>query len=79
MTKEEREEFGIPEIDFSNLSKPLTDKEATDLYMKIKNEPEPDWRAFVEHIEKHPEALISWDMDISFDEFARKVKAGEYD
>lgn len=33
----------------------------------------------IEDIEAHPEHLLSWDMDIPFPEYARRVRAGEYD
>ena len=79
MADEKMATSGIPKIDFSKIRKRVTRKEAKAAYEAIENAPKRDWRAFVAHIEAHPEDLISWDMPMSFSEFAKRVKAGEYD
>lgn len=72
--------FNIPKLDFSRLGQPKTDAEMDAIYEQVEKESKSvDLRAFVERMEKHPEALTAWDMSITFDEFARRVRAGEYD
>lgn len=77
---EKRSYFNIPKLDFSNLGKPKAEDEIDVIIKQIEEESKSvDWRKFVEDIEQHPSALSSWDCDIPFEEFARRVKAGEYD
>lgn len=79
MDSEKKSYFHVPKLDFSDLAKPMTEEEKMRRYLEVENAPKRDWRKFVAHIEEHPEALISWDMPMSFSEFARRVKAGEFD
>lgn len=69
----------MPKLDFSELAKPISEDEAERLYREIMNGSKKNWRKFVEDAEKHPEMLSCWDMSISFEAFARRVRAGEYD
>lgn len=79
MQREFEKKFGIPEIDFLALARPVSAEEEEAAYQAFLNQPKHDWRKFVEEAEKHPEMLSVWDMSISFEEFARRVRAGEYD
>lgn len=57
----------------------MSEEEANRLYEEVENEPECDLRKFVADVRAGRVRLSSWDMAISFDEFARRVDAGEYD
>lgn len=72
--------FSIPELDFSFLKTPLTKDECRKALAELEqNSNMKEELEFIEDIERHPEHLSSWDMDISFEEYARRVrkKAGE--
>lgn len=80
MPERKKSHFYIPKLDLSWLDEPLTDEEYEKAVAETENDSNrEDLIKFVERLEKHPESLSSWDMDISFDEFVRRVKAGEYD
>ena len=75
-----REFFGVKRIDFSSARRDRTVAEMEVICKRIESDAKKvDHRAFVEYAEKHPEALTAWDMSISFDEYARRVRAGYYD
>ena len=70
----------IPELDFSGLRKPLSDGECEDAVVWAEHKISREERIReIEDIEAHPERLLGWDMDIPFDEYVRRVRAGEYD
>lgn len=77
--KNRKSYFDIPKLDYSGFDKPVSEEEMERLYKKFEERPKVNWREFVDDIEKHPENLGSWDISIPFPEFARRVKAGEYD
>lgn len=79
MEKSKNGILDVPKLDFSSLAEPMSDAEVAERCAKLDSAPKRDWRKFVEDVKKHPELLLSWDADISFDEFARRVRAGEYD
>lgn len=71
-----------PKLDFAGMvarMDAMTEAEKEALYQEAENPPKKDWRKFVQNVREHPEGLLSWDMDISFEEFARRVDAGEFD
>lgn len=75
-----KERFGIPDLDFLHLTKPATPEEEDAALRELnKGVTREERLAFVERMEAHPEALTAWDMDITFDEYARRVRAGDYD
>lgn len=75
-----REFFGVKRIDFSGARRDRTVAEMEAICKRIESDAKKvDRRAFVEYAEQHPEVLTAWDMRISFEEFARRVRAGEYD
>lgn len=80
---EEQYPFNIPKPDLSGLMQRVIATEAaieaTGAYEESVKTHKFDWRKFVADVEAHPGTLSSWDMSISFDEFARRVKAGEFD
>lgn len=70
----------IPKLDFSGLRKPLSEEECEDAMVRAERKISREERIReIEDIEAHPEHLLGWDMDITFDEYARRVRAGEYD
>lgn len=70
----------IPKLNFSGLGKPLSDEECEDAMAWAERKISREERIReIEDIEAHPEHLLGWDMDIPFDEYARRVRAGEYD
>lgn len=80
MSKDFKSYFNIPDIDFSELSRPITDEESSAAMVSMDKKISHEERlAFLERMEAHPEALTSWDMPITFDEYARCVRAGKYD
>ncbi len=79
MSRSFKERFGIPDLDFSHLAEPVSEQEEEKIYQEMLQRPKKDWRKFVDDAEAHPEMLSIWDMSISFDEFARRVRAGEFD
>lgn len=80
MPKHQNKWCDIPGLDFSWLDEPFTDEEYAELEAQIERDSSPEkLRELVNERETHPEHFSSWDMDISFDEFARRVKSGEYD
>ena len=80
MAEEKKSYFNIPKLDFSGFRRQRTDAEIDAICDEIERKSDAfDFREFVDRMERHPEALTAWDMSISFDEFARRVKAGEYD
>lgn len=80
MAKNKKSYFNIPKviIDFSKV-RSMSEEEMECRCKKVESKSKIDWRKFVEEIENHPERLVSWEADISFPEFAERVKAGEYD
>lgn len=69
----------IPELDLSDINKEYTDEEYAEIEAQIEHDSRPEkLRELIADIETHPEHLLGWDMDISFDEFAHKVKAGDH-
>ena len=75
-----REFFGVPKVDFSGVNWHMSEAEINAICDRVEADAKKvDWRAFVEYAEQHPEALTAWDMGMSFDEFARRVRAGEFD
>lgn len=71
MTERQKDLFGIPELDLSGI-------ESDEFAEKSEKGASREERlAFIENAEKHPEALSAWDMDIAFEEYARRVKAGD--
>lgn len=80
MSKDFKSYFNIPDMDFSELAKPITDEESAAAMVRMDRKISREERlAFVEQMETHPEALTVWDMPITFDEYARRVRTGEYD
>lgn len=77
MTDERRKQLGIPKLDFSGLRKSMSEEEIDAICEKIESTSRQNLLAFVDRLEKHPEALTAWDIPIPFDEFARRVRAGE--
>ena len=74
--------FNSPDIDFSGVGKEIanmTEDEADRIYARILAAPKEDLRQFVKDVREKPWILSSWDMSIGFEEFARRVMAGEYD
>ena len=70
----------MPKLDFSGLRKPLSEEECEDAMVRAERKISREERIReIEDIEAHPEHLLGWDMDITFDEYARRVRAGEYD
>lgn len=80
MPEQKKNYFNVPKLDFSALKKPLTDEECAEAmeWAERKISREERLRE-IEDIEAHPEHLLGWDMNITFDEYARRVRAGEYD
>lgn len=68
-----------PKLNAEALSRPMTEAESKRLRDKFENRPAIDWRKFVADAKAHPEHITLWDMPMSFEEFARRVEAGEYD
>lgn len=69
----------IPELDFSWLEQSFTNEECEKAAREVEQScTHDDLLKFVEDVESHPEHLSSWDADVTFDEFARKVKTGEH-
>lgn len=80
MSEQKQSHFHIPKLDLSWLDKPLTKEECDKAVTEFnKGISQKERLAIVEDIEKHPEHLLSWDMDITFEEYARRVRAGDYD
>lgn len=72
--------FNVPKLDFSVLRKaPLELECETAMRWAERGISREDRLKMIEDIEAHPEHLLSWDMDIPFPEYARRVRAGEYD
>lgn len=68
-----------PKVNVEALTAPMTDAEFSELCREFEDKPKTDWRKFVADVRAHPEKLISWDSSESFEEFAKRVDAGEYD
>lgn len=72
--------FNVPKLDFSVLRKVPSKLECeTVMRLAERGISREDRLKMIEDIEAHPEHLLSWDMDIPFPEYARRVRAGEYD
>lgn len=80
MPKRTNDWCDIPELDFSDIDKEYSEEEYAELEAQIEKDSSPEeLRKLVDEMENHPEHFSSWEMDIPFREFARRVKAGEYD
>lgn len=81
MSERKRRYFNnMPKLDFSNLGREHTEEERAAFEAKIERASSREERLkMIEDIEAHPEHLLGWDMDIPFPEYARRVRAGEYD
>lgn len=72
--------FNVSKLDFSALRKvPSKLERETAMMWAERGISREDRLKMIEDIEAHPEHLLSWDMDIPFPEYARRVRAGEYD
>lgn len=72
--------FNIPKLDFSNIGKERSDEEYAKIEEKIEKDSSPEkLRELIDEMETHPEHFSSWDMDMPFEEYARRVRAGDYD
>lgn len=72
--------FFVPSLDGMNLDKTFTPEEAEAAMAKMDvHETGEELRAFVAAVKADPGRLASWDMPMSFNEFARRVEAGECD
>lgn len=69
----------MPKLDFSKVSAYMSDEEIDARYERVMSAPQLDARALVADVRAHSVVISGWDMDISFDEFAKRVEAGEYD
>lgn len=79
MPGRKKSHFHIPKLDLSCFDEPLTDEGCNKAVAETEQDSNhEDLLKFVERMETHPKSLSSWDMDIPFDEFARRVRAGEY-
>lgn len=80
MSKASDDFFFVPSVDGMNLNKTFTPEEAEAAMAKMGvHETGEELRAFVATVKADPGLLVSWDMPISFNEFARRVEAGEHD
>lgn len=71
-----------PKLDFAGMvarMDAMSEAEKEALYQEAENPPKMNWREFVQNVREHPEGLMSWDCEESFEEFARRVDAGEFD
>lgn len=69
----------MPKLDFSKIPMRVSEEEVDAAYEHVMNASKTDARALVAAVRAHSETLSGWDMSISFDEFAKRVEAGEYD
>lgn len=80
MSKASDDFFFVPSVDGMNLNKTFTPEEAEAAMAKMGvHETGEELRAFVAAVKADPGRLASWDMPMSFNEFARRVEAGECD
>lgn len=70
------------DVDFSGVVAKIaamSEEEREAAYQAVENPPKWDWRRFVADVRAHPEHLTSWDSEESFEDFAKRVDAGEFD
>lgn len=84
MAEQKKNFFDIPKVDFSGVRESvesMTDAEQDAILAEFEaGVSGEELRAFVARVEAHPSCLSSWDNStMSFREYARRVKAGEYD
>lgn len=72
--------FYVPKTDLSkveiNLDEATCAREAVEILAAGRDF---DHRAFVKRVCERPECLIAWDHGESFEEYAKRVEAGEFD
>lgn len=70
--------FNIPKLDFSNIGKERSDEEYAKIEEKIEKDSSPEkLRELIDEMETHPEHFSSWNMDMPFEEFVRRVRENE--